>query len=84
MLAEAYANIYNTMLYYGDERGRLGAHFPFNFDFITSLWSGSNARDFVYVIQRWLTYMPHGKVANWVVSNHFKFTIRSRYWICNL
>lgn len=71
MLAEAYANIYNTMRYYGDEKGRIGAHFPFNFDFITSLSANSNARDFVYVILRWLTYMPRGQVANWVVSTSF-------------
>lgn len=64
-----------TMLYYGDERGRVGAHFPFNFDFINSLSARSNARDFVYVVQRWLTYMPQGEVANWVVSD-FKATIR--------
>lgn len=67
MLAEAYANIVNTMLYYGDERGRIGAHFPFNFDFITSLNADSNARDFAYIISRWITYMPLGNVANWVV-----------------
>lgn len=60
-----------TMLYYGDEQSRVGSHFPFNFDFITSLSAGSNARDFVYVILRWLTYMPHGNVANWVVSFGF-------------
>lgn len=66
-----------TMLYYGNERDRIGAHFPFNFDFITSLSKSSNARDFVYVIHRWLTYMPHGKVANWVVSayHHLYFHI---------
>lgn len=67
LLAEAYANISMTMLYYGDEQGRDGAHFPFNFDFITSLSATSSARDFAYVIRHWLTYMPKGKVANWVV-----------------
>lgn len=58
-----------TMLYYGNEEGEIGAHFPFNFDFITDLSAASTARDFVYIILRWLTYMPQGGVANWVVRN---------------
>lgn len=57
-----------TMLYYGNEDGVLGVQFPFNFDFITDLSATSSARDFVYTILRWLTYMPYGAVPNWVVS----------------
>ncbi|KAL0894367.1 hypothetical protein ABMA27_012990 [Loxostege sticticalis] len=79
MLAEAYANITMTMLYYGNERDRQGAHFPFNFDFITSLSAGSSARDFAYMINRWLTYMPYGKVANWVFGNHDQKRMPSRF-----
>ncbi|KAG6452999.1 hypothetical protein O3G_MSEX007917 [Manduca sexta] len=79
LLAEAYANISMTMLYYGDERSRVGAHFPFNFDFITSLSAGSNARDFAYVIRRWMTYMPSGNVANWVFGNHDNNRMPSRF-----
>ncbi|XP_022131221.2 maltase A1 [Pieris rapae] len=79
LLAEAYANITMTMLYYGDEQGRRGSHFPFNFDFITSLSAESNARDFVYVIKRWLTYMPSGQVANWVFGNHDQKRMASRF-----
>jgi alpha-glucosidase len=77
VLAEAYANISMTMLYYGDEKGRVGAHFPFNFDFITRVWAGSTARDFAYAINHWLIYMPYGNVANWVVSI-FYITLLSR------
>ncbi|XP_072936992.1 maltase A1-like [Epargyreus clarus] len=79
LLAEAYANISMTMLYYGDERGTLGAHFPFNFEFITSLSAASNARDFVFRIKHWLTYMPHGKVPNWVFGNHDNNRMPSRF-----
>ncbi|CAK1549550.1 unnamed protein product [Leptosia nina] len=79
LLAEAYTNITMTMLYYGDERGRRGAHFPFNFDFVISLSAESNARDFVYVIKRWLTYMPPGQVANWVFGNHDRKRMASRF-----
>lgn len=69
LFSEGYANITMTMLYYGNEAGATGAHFPFNFDFITDVSSESNARDFVYVILKWLTYMPFGAVPNWVVSS---------------
>ncbi|XP_041968849.1 maltase 1-like [Aricia agestis] len=79
LLAEAYANVSMTMLYYGDEDSRVGAHFPFNFDFITELSAGSSARDFVYVIKRWLTYMPPGHVANWVFGNHDQKRMPSRF-----
>ncbi|XP_039764936.1 maltase 2-like [Pararge aegeria] len=79
LLAEAYANITMTMLYYGVEGGRDGAHFPFNFELINSLSAKSSARDFVYVIKRWLTYMPSGRVANWVFGNHDKNRMPSRF-----
>ncbi|XP_034831679.1 maltase 1-like [Maniola hyperantus] len=79
LLAEAFANITMTMLYYGDEAGRDGAHFPFNFELITSLSAKSSARDFVYVIKRWLTYMPAGRVANWVLGNHDQKRMPSRF-----
>ncbi|XP_047041936.1 maltase 2-like [Helicoverpa zea] len=79
LLAEAYANISMTMLYYGDEKGRVGAHFPFNFDFITALSAKSSARDFAYVIRHWLTYMPKGNVANWVFGNHDQSRMPSRF-----
>lgn len=68
LFSEGYANVSMTMLYYGNEEGAIGAHFPFNFDFITDLSARSTARDFVYIILRWLTYMPYRAVPNWVVS----------------
>lgn len=71
LFSEGYANVTMTMLYYGNEEGAIGAHFPFNFDFITDLSARSNARDFVYIILRWLTYMPYGGVPNWVVRTLF-------------
>ncbi|KAL4705307.1 hypothetical protein ACJJTC_018993 [Scirpophaga incertulas] len=70
LFSEGYANISMTMLYYGNDKGTNGSHFPFNFDFITDLSSKSNARDFVYIILKWLTYMPFEGVANWVFGNH--------------
>ncbi|XP_045510802.1 maltase 1-like [Colias croceus] len=79
LFSEGYANISMTMLYYGNEDGDIGAHFPFNFDFITDLSAKSNARDFVYIILRWLTYMPHGGIANWVFGNHDNNRMPTRF-----
>ncbi|XP_041968818.1 maltase A1-like [Aricia agestis] len=79
LFSEAYANVTMTMLYYGNEQGETGAHLPFNFDFITDLSAESNARDFVYIILRWLTYMPYGGVANWVFGNHDNNRMPTRF-----
>ncbi|XP_041979537.1 maltase A1-like [Aricia agestis] len=78
-LSEGYANISMTMLYYGTESGRRGAHVPFNFDFITMITNTSAARDFAYVIDHWLTYMPFGMTANWVFGNHDNNRMASRF-----
>ncbi|XP_046961158.1 maltase 1-like [Vanessa cardui] len=79
LFSEGYANVSMTMLYYGNEEGAIGAHFPFNFDFITDLSSRSTARDFVYTILRWLTYMPQGATANWVFGNHDNNRMPTRF-----
>ncbi|XP_075991260.1 maltase A1-like [Anticarsia gemmatalis] len=79
LLAEAYTNITNTMLYYGDERNRSGVHFPFNFDFINKLSDMSSARDYVYVVNHWMSYLPYGRVANWVLGNHDNSRMATRF-----
>ncbi|XP_030556539.1 maltase 1 [Drosophila novamexicana] len=81
MMTEGYADLSLLMNYYEDEDGVLGAHFPFNFDFITELNANSVAQDFVYFIQRWLTYMPPGHAANWVMGNHDNPRVASRYGV---
>nr|XP_021191332.2 maltase A1 [Helicoverpa armigera] len=79
IFSEGYANITMTMLYYGNEQGEIGAHFPFNFDFITDVSAKSNARDFVYTILKWLTYMPYGATANWQFGNHDNNRMPTRF-----
>ncbi|XP_032510644.2 maltase A1-like [Danaus plexippus] len=79
LLSEGYANISMTMLYYGNKQGKFGAHFPFNFDFITDVSNNSNARDFVYTIQKWLTYKPFAATANWVFGNHDNNRMATRF-----
>ncbi|XP_075991827.1 maltase A1-like [Anticarsia gemmatalis] len=79
LFSEGYANISMTMLYYGNEDGAIGAHFPFNFDFITDVSAKSSARDFVYTILKWLTYMPHGATPNWQFGNHDNNRMPTRF-----
>lgn len=67
MITEAYTSIENTMKYYGDET-KPGAHFSFNFGLITNLNDSSKAAAFNDTINEWLSNMPNGKWANWVVS----------------
>jgi len=64
MMMEAYANMTMTIKYYV-----YGAHFPFNFGFITDTNQDSKATDFKKLIDRWMVNMPVlGATANWVVS----------------
>ncbi|XP_035904907.1 maltase 2-like [Anopheles stephensi] len=84
IMTEAYANITFTMKYYrsGEElaHAREGSHMPFNFLLITDLNRDSSAQDFVFTINKWLTYMPRvGATANWVLGNHDQPRVGTRY-----
>ncbi len=80
MMTEAYANITFTMRYYQSDDGkRQGSHIPFNFLLISDLNQGSSAPDFVHTVNKWMSYMPAGKTANWVLGNHDNPRVASRY-----
>ncbi|XP_058449990.1 maltase 1-like [Malaya genurostris] len=79
MMTEAYANLTMTMKFYQSDDGQPRAHFPFNFAMIEDLNNWSNANDFKYIIDRWLSNMPSGKITNWVLGNHDKPRFASRY-----
>ncbi|XP_053692700.1 maltase 2-like [Sabethes cyaneus] len=82
MMTEAYANITFTMKYYQSTDGtRSGSHLPFNFLLITDLTEASSAQDFVFTINKWLTYMPRNRDANWVIGNHDQPRVGSRYGV---
>lgn len=70
MMTEVYASIENVVRYFG-EGELLGAQMPFNFDLITDVDASSSAPDIKRAVEKFLTYMPVDKEANWVVStNH--------------
>ena len=82
MMTEAYANLTMTLRYYESDDGKQQrAHFPFNFVMIEELGENSNARDFKRVIDRWLGNVPRGKTTNWVLGNHDKPRVASRYGV---
>ncbi|XP_018793242.1 PREDICTED: maltase 2-like isoform X2 [Bactrocera latifrons] len=79
LMTEAYADLKTLMDYYETKDGKRGAHFPFNFNFITDLDEHSDARDYVFNIQKWLTYMPREHTANWVMGNHDNMRMATRF-----
>lgn len=80
MMTEAYVNNTHLTKYYGSADGkRLGSQMPFNFRLIADLAESSTAHDFKRVIDDLLASVPHGQQANWVIGNHDKPRVGSRY-----
>uniref|UniRef100_A0A2A4JCN0 alpha-glucosidase n=1 Tax=Heliothis virescens TaxID=7102 RepID=A0A2A4JCN0_HELVI len=77
MMTEAYTKLPRMMRYYGDKT-RNGS-IPFNFLYLGELHNKSNAREIKTVIDKWMAYMPAGKVANWVNGNHDQSRLASRF-----
>lgn len=73
MMTEVYASIQDVVRYFG-EGERLGAQMPFNFDLITDVDASSSAADIKRAVDKFLTYKPVDKDANWVVSIHVSGT----------
>ncbi|XP_044744081.1 maltase 1-like [Chrysoperla carnea] len=78
MMTEAYADIKQQVLYYGNDTTP-GAHFTFNFLLITDLNTNSTAHDFMFTINKWLSYLPLEYTSNWVLGNHDNHRVGSRY-----
>ncbi|XP_060666023.1 maltase 2 isoform X3 [Drosophila nasuta] len=79
MMTEAYAGLRDLADYYEDANGVRGSHLPFNFNFISNVNGESDARDFVYNVEKWLVYMPRGHAANWVMGNHDNPRVATRF-----
>ncbi|XP_023937439.2 maltase 2-like [Bicyclus anynana] len=78
MMTEVYATIQDVVRYYG-EGDIEGAQMPFNFDLITDTSASSSAADIKKAIDKFLTYKPVDKIANWVVGNHDQSRTATRY-----
>ncbi|XP_013177984.1 PREDICTED: maltase A1-like [Papilio xuthus] len=77
MMTEAYADVSDLVKYYGN--GNRDGAVPFNFAFLGDIHNTSNAYDIKLVIDKWMTYMPSGKTANWVNGNHDQSRLASRH-----
>lgn len=66
MMTEAYTSIKDTMRYFG-EGDRLGSHMPFNFALISDVNGGSSAAEIKYAVDKFMTFKPIDRLANWVV-----------------
>ncbi|XP_059617630.1 maltase 2-like [Phlebotomus argentipes] len=78
MMTEAWVDDELFTRYYGAS-GREGSHMPFNFVLITQLNEHSKPSDFKRVIDERLRIIPDGKFANWVLGNHDKNRVGTRY-----
>ncbi|XP_072940566.1 maltase A1-like [Epargyreus clarus] len=76
MMTEAYTSLANVMKYYGT--GKRNGSVPFNFSLLENINNQSTAFDIKLVIDKWMTYMPVGKTANWVNGNHDQSRLASR------
>lgn len=76
IMTEAYTSLENMIKYYGDGR-RNGSHVPFNFEMISNVNINSTAKDFKLRIDNWLSRVPAGKHANWVVCHVDKCSFNS-------
>ncbi|TDG41738.1 hypothetical protein AWZ03_011844 [Drosophila navojoa] len=78
LMVETWSPIDIVMHYYGNETAE-GAQIPFNFQLISNLNADSDAYHYEYLINNWLSKMPSGKSANWVIGNHDKNRVGSRF-----
>ncbi|TMW50280.1 hypothetical protein DOY81_004632 [Sarcophaga bullata] len=79
LLIETYAVPSYTMQMYGNNTVE-GAELPFNFNLITEVNSnGMSAKSIEKGVSNWLSNMPAGRTANWVIGNHDQRRAASRY-----
>ncbi|XP_037823518.1 maltase A3 [Lucilia sericata] len=83
LMVETWSSLDQVMLMYGNKTAD-GAQIPFNFQFIVGgngnqINTDLKAPGFVKIIKSWFTNMPAGRTANWVMGNHDKRRVGSRY-----
>ncbi|XP_045513184.1 maltase 2-like [Pieris brassicae] len=78
LMTEACTSVKKAVKYYG-EGVHSGAQIPLNFALTKDLGKESDARDIKYAVDRWLTYKPLKKPANWVTGTQDKSRVASRF-----
>jgi alpha-glucosidase len=67
LMVEATGSIEAIQKYYANGQVK-GAHIPFNFQLMGRLKFESNAEDYKTIVEDWLSKVPSGEFANWLVS----------------
>jgi alpha-glucosidase len=73
LIGEVYLPLQRLVAYYGNDLG--GAHLPFNFALLSTLWS---ARSIEKIIHDYEIALPAGAWPNWVLGNHDRPRVASR------
>src|SRR3954452_21329021 len=73
LIGEIYLPLHRLVAYYGNDLG--GAHMPFNFALLSTLWS---ARSIERIIAEYEAALPAGAWPNWVLGNHDRPRVASR------
>jgi alpha-glucosidase len=73
LIGEIYLPLQRLVAYYGNDLG--GAHMPFNFALLSTLWS---ARSIERIIAEYEAALPAGAWPNWVLGNHDRPRVASR------
>jgi alpha-glucosidase len=73
LIGEIYLPLQRLVAYYGNDLG--GAHLPFNFALLSTLWS---ARSIEKIIADYEAALPAGAWPNWVLGNHDRPRVASR------
>jgi alpha-glucosidase len=73
LIGEIYLPLQRLVAYYGNDLG--GAHLPFNFALLSTMWS---ARSIEKIIADYEAALPAGAWPNWVLGNHDRPRVASR------
>jgi alpha-glucosidase len=73
LIGEIYLPLQRLVAYYGNDLS--GAHLPFNFALLSTLWS---ARSIEKIIHEYEAALPEGAWPNWVLGNHDRPRVASR------
>ncbi|XP_076656311.1 alpha glucosidase 2 [Halictus rubicundus] len=74
LMTEAYTSLDDTIKYYN-----YGSNIPFNFKYITDANAKSSSEQFKKIAEDWIKAMPQDGTANWVMGNHDRERLPTRY-----
>lgn len=77
MMTEAYTSTDILMRYYGNSTND-GSNVPFNFLMLERIHNTSTSHEYIACVDEWMSQLPEGRTANWVMGNHDNARTASR------